>query len=99
MGVARAPVVGSASAPEWIWRVSKPRAFAMGRTLLIVLHHRERVVEVVEECPPALVVLGAPEAFGVVLQRLPLGEEEEAVRVLDAAAQLVAEVAAGPGAE
>src|SRR3954451_21084720 len=29
MGVARAPVVGSAAAPAWIWRVSKPHALSL----------------------------------------------------------------------
>src|SRR5215216_2564458 len=31
MGTARAPVVGSGSAPAWIWRVSKPHCSLMGR--------------------------------------------------------------------
>src|SRR5260370_245932 len=46
--------------------------------LAVVLDLGERRVEVVQQCPPLLVLRRAAEALGVVLQALPLHPEEEA---------------------
>lgn len=57
----------------------------------------ERVVEGVEEPAPLLVAVGASKALSVVLQGLPLDEEEVAVWVFEASLELVGDVAGRGG--
>ena len=60
---------------------------------LEVLHGGKRVVEVVEQPLPFPISGGTAETLGVVFERLPAHEEDVALRGLDAALQLVGEVA------
>ncbi len=53
-----------------------------------VLDRRKRLVEVMEEALPFLVLRRAPEANGVILELRPLDEQEIPVRPLDAAEKL-----------
>ena len=57
-----------------------------GRDHAEVLDRRERVVEVMEQRLPLLVAGRLPEPLGVILERLPLDEQEIAARALDARA-------------
>jgi len=57
-------------------RPSVGRRRSQAHERLIVLDHRERVVEVVQQSPPLLVLSRAAEAFGVVLQPIPLDQEK-----------------------
>ncbi len=52
--------------------------------LLVVLDRGERVVEVVQQQSPLLVLRRSPESFGVVLQSAPLDEQKVGSRPLQA---------------
>ena len=60
----------------------------------VVLDDRERLVEVVEQLAPLLISGRSAEALGVVLERLPLHEEQVSGRTFQAAGQRQAEEAA-----
>lgn len=55
--------------------------------LLVVLDRGEWLVEVVQERLPLLISLGSPEPLDMVLQSLPLHQEQVALWLLEAAAQ------------
>jgi len=55
---------------------------------LVVLDRRVRVVEVVQQRPPPLIVGRVAEALGVILEPVPANEEDVAIRVLEAALEL-----------
>jgi hypothetical protein len=68
-------------------------AFTGAQDQVIVLHGGKRIVEVVEQAAPFLVIGGAAEAGGVVFQALPADQQQVLMRRLQAALQLVAAVA------
>ena len=55
------------------------------RHRFVVLHRRERVIEVVQELAPALIRRRTAEALGVILETLPFDEEQIAARALETA--------------
>ncbi len=59
---------------------------------VIVLDGGKGIVEVVEECFPALVFGRASESNGVIFKRFPIDEQQVAGLVLDAALEAVADV-------
>jgi len=62
-----------------------------------MLDHRERVIEVVETRLPRAILRRAAKAFGVILKPLPLYKEEVAAGPLQAALQLMSNVAGRAG--
>ena len=49
-----------------------------------MLHFGEGVIEMVEEFPPPLELVGAPETLHVVFKAIPLDEQQVAARSFDA---------------
>ena len=83
MAFSRRPGPKNGASREWDHREDWSRSGSRDR--FVVLDGRERVIEVVEQGAP-LLVLGRPaEAFSVVLETVPLNEQQIALRVLDAA--------------
>ena len=64
------------------------RTQLVGRDQRVVLDRRERVIEVMEQALPLLIAGRLPEPLRVILEHLPLHEQEIAVRRLDTTQQL-----------
>jgi hypothetical protein len=52
-----------------------------------MLHVWKWIVEMMEECPPALIFSRLPKTNGVVFERRPLNQESVAIRLLEAPLQ------------
>src|SRR5689334_22367266 len=70
-------------------RALERRALRARTDRSIVLDRRKRIVEVVQKPLPILILRRLTEANGMVFERLPIDEQDVAVRHLDTALQLV----------